>query len=47
MTLARQQNKARQIAQGIDQKNDFRRQAAARFADGLILSPPFAPVPCR
>ena len=45
--LARQQNEAHEIAERIDQRDDFRRQIAARLADGLIFSPPFAPVPCR
>src|SRR5215470_8393374 len=45
--LTRQQDKARQIAQSINQKDDLRRQPAARTAYGLTLSPPFAPVPCR
>ena len=44
--LARQEHEADQIAERIDDHRDLRRQAAARFADGLILSPPFAPVPC-
>ena len=44
--LARQEYEADQIAERIDDHGDLRRQAAARFADGLILSPPFAPVPC-
>jgi hypothetical protein len=46
VTLARHQDEARKIAQRIDQRQDFGRQAAARSTDGLILSPPFAPVPC-
>ena len=44
--LARQEHEADQIAERIYDDRDLRRQAAARFADGLILSPPFAPVPC-
>ena len=44
--LARQEHEADQIAERIYDHRDLRRQAAARFADGLILSPPFAPVPC-
>src|SRR4029077_10842932 len=44
--LAWQENEADQIAERIYDDRDLRRQAAARFADGLILSPPFAPVPC-
>jgi hypothetical protein len=46
VTLTRQQHEADQIAERIDERRNLRRQAAARFADGLILSPPFAPVPC-
>jgi hypothetical protein len=45
--LTRQQDKACQIAQSINQKDDLRCQPAARTAYGLTLSPPFAPVPCR
>ena len=45
--LPRQQDEARQIAQRIDERNDLSRQPAARPADGLILSPSFAPAPCR
>ena len=44
--LAWQEHEADQIAERNDDHRDLRRQAAARFADGLILSPPFAPVPC-
>ena len=44
--LAWQRHEADQIAERIDDHRDLGRQAAARFADGLILSPPFAPVPC-
>ena len=46
VTLARQEHEADQIAERIDERRNLRRQAAARLADGLILSPPFAPVPC-
>ena len=46
VTLARQEDKTDQIAERIDQRRNLRRQAAARLADRLILSPPFAPVPC-
>lgn len=35
---------AHQIAQGVDHGDDPGRQAAARAAYGLILSPPFAPL---
>ena len=46
MALAGQQGKANQISQSIHQGQDLGGQAASRTADGLILSPPFAPVPC-
>lgn len=46
MTIARQQHETDQIAERIDDRRDLRRPATARFADGLFLSPPFAPVPC-
>jgi len=42
--LARQQDKAQEVAQRIHHGHDFRGQAAARAADGLILSPAFAPL---
>src|SRR5262252_6551817 len=47
VTLAGQQDKARQVTQRVDESNDLGCQPATRFADSLILSPPFAPVPCR
>ena len=47
VTLARQQDKARHTAQRIDESDDLGSQPATRPADGLILSPPFAPAPCR
>jgi hypothetical protein len=43
--LAWQENETRQVAEGIDQRHDLRRQAAARSADGLILSPPLRRCP--
>src|SRR5581483_5958726 len=46
VTLAGQQDEPNEIAEGVDQGHDFGRQAATRAAYGLILSPPFAPVPC-
>ena len=46
VTLARQEHEAHQIAERIDKRRNLRRQATARLANGLILSPPFAPVPC-
>jgi hypothetical protein len=47
VALTRQQDKAHQIAERIDKSDDLGRQSATRLADGLIVSPPFAPVPCR
>jgi hypothetical protein len=41
--IAGQQPEADKIAKGVGQGEDFGRPAALRFADGLILSPPFAP----
>ena len=46
VAIARQQHEAGLIAERIDDRRNLRRPAAARFADGLFLSPPFAPVPC-
>src|SRR5260370_37955231 len=46
MELARQEHQTCKVAQRIAQRHDLGRQAAARASDGLILSPPFAPVPC-
>jgi hypothetical protein len=45
--LAGKKNEADEVAQGVDERDDLGRQAATRFADRLILSPPFAPVACR
>ena len=39
VTLARQEHEAHQIAKRIDERRNLRGQAAARLADGLILSP--------
>src|SRR3954464_9811067 len=44
--LPRQHDEAYEIAQRINQSDDLGRQATARTPDGLILGPPFAPVPC-
>src|SRR5260370_15029027 len=44
--LAGQKNEAGQIPERLDKGNDLGGQAAARASDGLILTPPFAPVPC-
>jgi hypothetical protein len=46
VALAWQKHEAHQIAERIDKHRNLGGRAAARFADGLILSPPFAPVPC-
>lgn len=43
--IARQENEADKIAQCVCQCEDFGRPATFRLADGLILSPPFAPCP--
>src|SRR5260370_32587412 len=46
MTLSRQEDATCKVAQRIDQRHDLGRPPAAGASDGLILSPPFAPVPC-
>ena len=46
VALAGKQQEARQVAERIDERDDFRRQPASRSADGLISSPLLAPVPC-
>ena len=46
VAMAWQQHEADQIAESIDERRDLRRPAAARLANGLFLSHPFAPVPC-
>ena len=43
IAIAGQENKADKIAERIGQREDFGRPTAFRFADSLILSPPFAP----
>jgi len=42
--LAGVQGKPNEIAERICQRQNFRRQAALRASDGLILSPPLAPL---
>jgi hypothetical protein len=42
--LPRHQHKAHQIAQRIDHGHNLGGQSAFRAPDGLILSPPLAPV---
>src|SRR4029450_10794554 len=46
VALAGQQHEANEVTEGVDQGHDFGGQTATRAAYGLILSPPFAPVPC-
>ncbi len=41
VSLARQKNEAHEVAQGICQRQDFGRQAAAGLPDSLAFSPPF------
>jgi len=45
MALTGQEHKASEITERIDERHNLGRQPAARVADGLIVSPPFAPVP--
>src|SRR4249919_160430 len=45
--LSRQQHKAHEIAERIGERQDFGGHAAFRAANGLALSPPFAPWPWR
>ena len=46
-SVAWQKDEAHEIAERIGQCEDFGRPAALGFTNGLILSPPFAPWPCR
>ncbi len=43
IALAWQEFEPNKVAQRIGQCQNFRRQTATRLADGLALSPPFAP----
>lgn len=43
VALAGQQDEADEIAERVGQRQDLGRQSAARLADGLALSPAFAP----
>jgi hypothetical protein len=43
VALPGQEFEPNEVAQRIAQRQNFRRQAAARLADGLALGPPFAP----
>jgi hypothetical protein len=44
MALTGKQHKTRQVSQGIHQGDDLGGQASSRSPDGLILSPPLAPL---
>jgi hypothetical protein len=44
MALSRQQNEPNQVSQGIHQGDDLGGQSTLGAPDGLILSPPFAPL---
>jgi hypothetical protein len=46
VTLTWRQHEVNQVAERINERRNFGGQTAARFADRLIASPPFAPVPC-
>src|SRR6202140_1869325 len=45
--MAGQENEADEIAERVGQSQNFGRHAAFGTADGLALSPPFAPCPWR
>src|SRR5207237_6243826 len=47
IALSRQQHESDEVAEGIGEGQDLGRHAAFGFADGLALSPPFAPCPWR
>ena len=44
MSLAGQKYEVDQVSKHVDQSNDLGSQSPARAPDGLILSPPFAPL---
>ena len=46
-TMAGQKDEAHEIAERVGEREDFGRHAAFGAADGLALSPPFAPWPWR
>jgi hypothetical protein len=46
VALTGHENEACEIAERVDKREYFGRQASARSANRLILSPPLAPVPC-
>jgi hypothetical protein len=45
--MTRQQDKAHEIAESVREREDLGAQAALGTANGLALSPPFAPCPWR
>src|SRR5216684_1266933 len=45
--LSRQQDESDEVAERIGEGQDLGRHAALGLADGLALSPPFAPCPWR
>src|SRR5439155_13779386 len=47
VALARQQHESDKVAQGVGEGEDFGRHPALGLADGLALSPPFAPCQWR
>src|SRR5438874_1867690 len=47
VALSRQQHESDEVAESIGEGQDLGRHAAFGFADGLALSPPFAPCPWR
>lgn len=44
VSLTGQENEVGQVSERVDQSNDLGGQSATRPPDGLILSPPFAPL---
>lgn len=44
VSLTGQENEVGQVSERVDQSNDLGGQTAARATDGLILSPPLAPL---
>lgn len=46
MALSGKQDETGKVTERIDEGDDLCRQAAARAPDGLMASPPFAPMPC-
>lgn len=44
VSLTGQENEVGQVSERVDQSNDLSGQSAARAPNGLMLSPPFAPL---